>query len=84
MKQYIINEDELKELLNAYFTLDALECGGVDNWEWYGDSFQEYLKDRLEKGSYDNTYEGFQILIDNELASYEVYHDDYINFHKPS
>ena len=22
-----------------------LECGGVDNWEWYGESAKEYMKE---------------------------------------
>ena len=29
------------ELINRSRILDALEAGGVDNWEWYGDSLQE-------------------------------------------
>ncbi len=34
--------------------LDALEAGGVDNWEWYGDSIEgfdipEYVSSELAK-----------------------------------
>ena len=65
MKQYIINEDELKELLNAYFTLDALECGGVDNWSWYGESCCDFLK---EEG-----VEDFDKLVDKEIMNYKEY-----------
>jgi len=25
--------------------LRALEAGGVDNWEWYGDSLNEFFKE---------------------------------------
>ena len=32
---------EFQELLEKEIQLDALECGGVDNWEWYSESFKE-------------------------------------------
>ena len=32
---------EFQELLEKEKDLDALECGGVDNWEWYSESFKE-------------------------------------------
>ena len=43
MKYYIIDELRLKELLVTEARYDALENGGVDNWEWYGASIQDYL-----------------------------------------
>lgn len=33
-----IKVKELTRLLNAEVKLSALESGGVDNWEWYGES----------------------------------------------
>ena len=33
--EYLINRDKL---------LSALEAGGVDNWEWYGESTREYYR----------------------------------------
>ena len=42
MKNYIVSEDELKRLLKDSATLTALEMGGVDNWEWYGESIADY------------------------------------------
>lgn len=65
MKQYIINEDDLKELLNSSFTLDALECYGVDNWEWYDESCCDFLK---EEG-----VEDFDELVDKEIINYKEY-----------
>lgn len=44
-KVYIISENLLKELLDSYITLIALETGGVDNWEWYGESIKDYYKE---------------------------------------
>ncbi len=43
MKYYIISEERLKELLEEEARYIALENGGVDNWEWYGASIQDYL-----------------------------------------
>lgn len=40
MTKRIIEEDELLDLLNSRNILTALEQGGVDNWEWYGDSLE--------------------------------------------
>lgn len=40
MKQtaYLVDESRLAELLKEEQKLTLLENGGVDNWEWYGDS----------------------------------------------
>lgn len=35
-----ITSDRLLELLRAEITLNYLEAGGVDNWEWYGESMK--------------------------------------------
>ena len=40
-----IEQRRLLALLEAYFKLAALESGGVDNWEWYGDSLCQYLEE---------------------------------------
>ena len=52
-----IEQRKLLALLEAYFKLAALENGGVDNWEWYGDSLCQYLQEdemnRLQDDDYD-------------------------------
>ena len=45
MKYYRVSEEFLRELLLATHTHHALESGGVDNWEWYGASVEDYIKD---------------------------------------
>lgn len=40
-----ISAQRLKELERAEAKLNALEAGGVDNWEWYGESLKEYRKE---------------------------------------
>ena len=40
-----ITKSQLVELLMAEAKLNALESGGVDNWEWYGESRKDFLKE---------------------------------------
>lgn len=35
----------LADLIYDSMKLTALESGGVDNWEWYGESISEYMKE---------------------------------------
>lgn len=37
-----ISKKEYEDLLDRDRKLSALEAGGVDNWEWYGDSLAQY------------------------------------------
>jgi len=39
-----INYSDYEELLGRNEKLTALENGGVDNWEWYGESLKNYFK----------------------------------------
>ena len=48
MEEYRVSREELLELLEARNRLAALESGGVDNWDWYSDSFHDYLKEDYE------------------------------------
>lgn len=46
MKQYyVLTQQELLSLLTDCLKLTALDRGGVDNWEWYGDSIGDFIKD---------------------------------------
>lgn len=61
MKYYIVEENLLKELWINDLKLAALENGGVDNWEWYGESISDFLKEQRA--------ENFE-----ELAKIEIAH----------
>ena len=43
MKQYLIDEDTLRELLINSHKLTILERDGVDNWQWYMEGQNEYI-----------------------------------------
>lgn len=40
-----ISKKEYDSLIKSQHILNALEQGGVDNWEWYGDSIRDYFKE---------------------------------------
>ena len=39
---YELTRDELEVYLEGYHKNEALECWGVDIWDWYGDSLYDY------------------------------------------
>lgn len=43
-KYYKVAEAELRELLRESLELTALECGGIDNWDYYSNSKRDWLK----------------------------------------
>lgn len=45
MKYYKVDEETLVNLLKRDTELEALECGGVDNWGFYGESFYMFAED---------------------------------------
>lgn len=40
----LVPKDELKDLLYDSLRLQALDCGGVDNWDWYGASIRDFIE----------------------------------------
>lgn len=40
----LISKDELGELRKDQYKLRSLEVGGVDNWEWFDESLNDYRK----------------------------------------
>ena len=42
---YKISKEALLNLLTARLELNQLEWSGVDNWTWYGEDYQEFMKE---------------------------------------
>jgi hypothetical protein len=72
MKQYVISEGRLRDLLHSEAILNALENGGVDNWEWYGDSIRDFFKRVNEEEIPEDGYsEGFEEkYIDKQIKNF--------------
>lgn len=73
MKYYIIEESRLKELLEIEARLAALEYGGVDNWEWYGESLSHYLDEYCEWNSINRNRYDYDKLAEEDLSGYMEY-----------
>ena len=66
MERYVkISIKELKKLLEAEARLAALECAGVDNWEFYGEAFSNYL-------DFDGKYEDWDDFIESEFNEEDI------------
>ena len=63
-KYYKIKKELLIELIKDSLTLAALESGGVDNWEWAGESCGDYLN---SAGA-----EDFEELAEREIKELEL------------
>ena len=44
-RNIILTETEFKKIYRGYLKYLALQSGGVDNWEWYGESLGNFLRD---------------------------------------
>lgn len=73
MKYYLIEESRLKQLLESEARLDALEQGGVDNWEWYGESLSQYLDEYCQWNGINRARYDFGKLAEEDLAGYMEY-----------
>ena len=64
MKAVIIPKDELASLLRDSDKLHRLECGGVDNWEWYSEALND---------EEDLSYDEIQDMSDDDLIDFYGY-----------
>lgn len=63
MEAIIIPKNEFASLLRDSDKLSRLECGGVDNWDWYGESLNDE----------DPSYEEIQDVSDDDLIDFYGY-----------
>lgn len=64
----IIKEDELKELLAAAHQFWAMQAGGVDNWEWAGESCCDYISEY--NSTTGQNFEDFDEIAEFEVSGY--------------
>ena len=69
----IVPKEELTELIEALYKLAALESGGVDNWEWCGESMSDFL-DRYWIENHDTLIKFFNLTTEEEI---EEFKDDF-------
>ena len=77
-KIYLVPESDLRSILHAALMLNALECGGVDNWGWYGESISEFCKEVKEEipALKDEPEVYLEDIADEALKQYKVIRED--------
>ena len=80
-KQYLIDEETLRELLHAGHVLAILERDGVDNWWGWMEGRKEYLADCLGELPWNEgrTYTDLQEIVEEEDYDIDRLVDDEIN-----
>lgn len=68
--RYIITEKALIDLLASAYKLEALEFGGVNNWEWYYESLKDYFDNEADTDFYKELKEEDKLLDFHEWAEY--------------
>lgn len=58
-RSIILTETGFKNIYRGYLKYIALQSGGVDNWEWYGDSLNAFLRDWYFENHSNHTIEDF-------------------------
>lgn len=61
MEYYLIPKSTMHDIYEHYLVWVALSSGGVDNWDWYGNSIQDFFKEN------DIDTDNFDQFIENEL-----------------
>lgn len=74
MRYYSISEDDLRRLIGSDLKLSALESGGVDNWSWYGESLNDFLKEYASDEGFECEYDEGEFDFD-EAAQFELERD---------
>ena len=69
---YLVTERTLKSVLEDALKFRALESGGVDNWEWYGASHGDFLKEcALENEIEDEEDYSFEDIVKSDLKYFK-------------
>lgn len=70
MKYYRIEEFHLRGLLELAHEARALSQGGVDNWEGYGESINNYIQDCSAIDFQE--YESIEEVVDEDIKHYPI------------
>ena len=69
-KYFIIEEKEMRRMLENHLKLIALERGGVDNWSYYSDSLNDFLNEQISRLHLaPDCYWEFADIVDKELIN---------------
>lgn len=78
MKMYQVPEDQLIELLENQMLCNALQAGGVDNWDWYGESISDFIEEEKQEfpSLKDDPDVYLEDIAEESLKQYKVVRED--------
>lgn len=65
-----IEENALRQLLIAAHNYWALECGGVDNWDFLGEAIHAYVGDCIVTD--EQCYDTIEDIAEEDLKNYDI------------
>ena len=65
-----IEENALRQLLIAAHKYWALECGGVDNWNFYGEAIYAHVDDCIVTD--EQYYDSIEYIAEEDLKNYDI------------
>ena len=69
---YLVSERTFKSMLEDALKFRALENGGVDNWEWYGASLNDFLKECALENEVENEEDySFEDIVKSDLKYFK-------------
>ena len=69
---YLVSEKTFNYMLEDALKFRALESGGVDNWEWYSASLNDFLEDwALENKVEDKENCSFKDIVKSDLKYFK-------------
>lgn len=70
-KEYVlVPKVEFRAMVEGYLTMLAGECGGVDNWHYWGESISEFITSY--NSANDTSFEDIDEIIEDYANSYET------------
>lgn len=66
-----VTKKELETYIKAYYMLTALRQGGVDNWQWYGESISDFLNTYWEDCK-DKLIKFFNLTTEEEIEGFKI------------
>ncbi len=70
MSKVTITQAEYDKMQRQIAKLEALEAGGVDNWEWYSESLKEWFAENELDEAMDDAIEGINDVLTEADVDY--------------
>ena len=72
-KYYLLEEAELKNILQGYCKFVALQGAGVNNWEYYGEALSDMISDWVDELDLDlDTDWTFKDIAEDYMKAYKT------------